>query len=612
MEFCSHLFAKPILFVYIRTQICKIMMKSIRNPLIFKIFVLVTLISLLYACTEDHASTQAYNFDTIDLDYRPKVALASLETYLNHIDEMSQDERYAFELRYNLSRGRNFLPLPTDSTIQEYIKYFKDKQDVQRLLGSYLLLSYVYFDSKDFDKVHETISAAIGTSDADKYPKQLSHLYSMQGNVFYRSHFDSLANIAFTHAHNLYLSTNDTTMLIYSYKDLGATALRLDTTSDRSLKYLMMSLKTACHNKDTLRVNEIIPTIASVYIQEGKIELAKIILNKITPYEYSQIIGKYTVLVKYYRKINNFDMERVYCDSLIALGTPRALSTGHYFLFKAYEKRNNIKDAYHHLYHYTYWEDSIKREERTVKLYEVESKYQNKLLHSQNRLLKAENTAAIYGIGALILIVILGAGVIYIWYHHHIQTQIEESKRKELRQKKLYDRSLQQIAQMKADMSELQTTIEEEKSNLSASSLETAQSQQALLAAQIKKAENDRFNRKELEEQLFNTPIYLKLLAISKGENLEQFTSEDWQLLYKNFEQTYDNLLYTLKETGRNVNDAELQLCCLTKLGIPNKGITAVTNKARSTISTMKPRVYKKITDKEGNANDFHQFIESL
>jgi len=566
----------------------------------------------VYGCTKDKSNINTYSFDTIDLDYRPKEALDSLETYLSYVDEMSKDERYAFELRYNLSRGRNFLPLPTDSTVQEYIQYFQKKQDIHRLLNSYLLLAYVYFDSKDFDKVHETIHTAIKIPNADKYPKQLAHLYSTQGTVFYRSHLDSLASIAYERAHKLYVCIGDTTMLTCSYKDLGAIALKLDATSDKSLAYYNKSLETAIQNRDTLRMNWILPTIARVYIQDGNIESAKKILNKITSYENSQPIEKYVVLVKYYRKIDDFNMERIYCDSLIALGSPRALKKGHYFLFKAYEKRNDIKNAYHHLYYYTYWKDSIKREERTVKLYEVESKYQNKLLRSQNRVLKAENTAAIYGIGALVFIGIIVGGLIYIWYHRHVQTQIEESKRKELRQKKLYNHSLQQISQMKQEMDELQNKMKEEETSLSASGLQTIQSQQALLASRIKKAENDRLNRRELEKQLYNTPIYLRLLAISKGENLEQFTSDDWQLLYKNFEQTYDNLLYTLKEAGHNINEAELQLCCLAKLGISHKGITIVTNRASSTISTMKPRIYKKITDQEGNANDFHKFIESL
>ncbi len=596
---------------YICTQNCEFVMKKRRYTPRIRTFVLFILLTQVYACTKDTSNINTYSFDTIDLDYRPKEALDSLETYLSYVDEMPKDERYAFELRYNLSRGRNFLPLPTDSTIKKNIKYFKHKQDTQRLLNSYLLLAYAYFDSKDFDKLHETIQAAVETPDADKYPKQLAHLYSMQGDVFFRSHFDSLASIAFKHAHKLYLSTNDTTMLTCSYKDLGAIALKLNTTSDSALLYLNKSLETAIHNKDTLRINGIIPSIASIYIQDGNIESAKKILNKITLHENSQIIGKYTVLVKYYRKIDDFNMERIYCDSLITLGSPRALKQGHYFLFKAYEKRNDIKNAYHHLYYYTYWKDSIKREERTVKLYEVESKYQNKLLRSQNRVLKAENTAAIYGIGALVFIGIIVGGLIYIWYHRHVQTQIEESKRKELRQKKLYNHSLQQISQMKQEMDELQNKMKEETS-LSASGLQTIQSQQALLASRIKKAENDRLNRRELEKQLYNTPIYLKLLAISKGENQERFTSDDWQGLYKNFEQTYDNLLYTLKEAGHNINEAELQLCCLAKLGISHKGITIVTNRASSTISTMKPRIYKKITDQEGNANDFHKFIESL
>ncbi len=587
-------------------------MKKKQNLLIIRTFVLFTLLIQVYACTEDKSDINTYSFDTIDLDYRPKEALDSLETYMNHIDEMSQDERYAFKLRYNLSRGRNFLPLPTDSIIQEYVKYFKKKHDIQRLLESYLLLSYAYSDSKNFDKVHETIQAAIRVPNANKYPKQLAHLYSIQGTVFHHSRLNSLAKKAFINAHNLYLQTHDTIMLTSSYKDLGSLSLRMDSTYNQALKYFEESLQLATKNKDTLRINWAITAITSAYLKVGDTDSAKRILSKFTSSNNSQIMTKYAVLAEYYKKINSFYMHRAYCDSLIALGSPESLKAGHYYLFKAYEKRNDIKNAYHHLYHYTYWKDSIKREERTAKLYEVESKYQNKLLRSQNRVLKAENIAAIYGIGALIFIGIIVGGLIYIWYRHHVQAQIEESKRKELRQKKLYDHSLQRIDQMKAEMSDLQNKMEEEKSSLSASGLETAQSQQALLAAQINKAEKERFNRKELEDQLHNTPVYKKLIAISDGKLIEPFTNEDWQLLYKNFEQTYDNLLYTLKEAGRNVNEAELQLCCLTKLGIPHKGILIVTHKAGSTISTMKPRVYKKITDNEGNANDFHAFIKSL
>ncbi len=456
MLFCSHLFANYMFLHYICTQNCEFVMKKKRYTPRIRTFVLFILLTQVYGCTKDKSNINTYSFDTIDLDYRPKEALDSLETYLSYVDEMSKDERYAFELRYNLSRGRNFLPLPTDSTIKKYIKYFKHKQDTQRLLNSYLLLAYAYFDSKDFDKVQKTIQAAIETTDANKYPKQLAHLYSTQGLIFSKSSLYPSAKKSFINAHNLYIKTHDTIMLASSYKDLGLVALRLNDSYNTTLNYLNKSLETATHNQDTLRMNWIIPTIASVYLQKNDIESAKKILNKITSNDNSQIINKYAVLNKYYKRINNFNMQRAYCDSLIALGSPRALKKGHYFLFKAYEKRNDIKNAYHHLYYYTYWKDSIKREERTVKLYEVESKYQNKLLRSQNRVLKAENTAAIYGIGALVFIGIIVGGLIYIWYHRHVQTQIEESKRKELRQKKLYNHSLQQISQMKQEMNELQ------------------------------------------------------------------------------------------------------------------------------------------------------------
>ncbi len=101
-------------------------------------------------------------------------------------------------------------------------------------------------------------------------------------------------------------------------------------------------------------------------------------------------------------------------------------------------------------------------------------------------------------------------------------------------------------------------------------------------------------------------------MSIVNGDILDKMTVSDWNKLENLFEQTYDNLLFTLKQVGRNLNDNEIKVCCLVKLGIPNKGISTLINKAPTTVSTMKKRIYKKITDKEGVASDLQDFMDKL
>lgn len=587
----------------------ELFMRKLVNKLSHSLFITLLLFLFLDSCLEDKSDKNTYVFDTINLDFSPKEGLDSLETYLPLIDKMSKDERMAFELRYNLSRGKNFLSLPEDTIIKSYIKYFESKQDTKRVLESYLLLSYACFDLNDYDLVDQSIQKGIATFEAEKFPKQLAHLYSTQGTIFHRSHFDSLAYTSFMLAHNLYQYANDTIMLTDSYKDLGSTMLESDVGLDSVLIYYNKALERAQLNKDSIRTNKMLSSIAYVYLRQGHIDEANKVLSKTASYGSLKFLPKYLAFARYYKKKGDFEMMRNYCDSMIQLDIPRAMLQAHYKLFNAYEEREDYKRAYYHLHEYTFWSDSIKRDKRDTKLFQIESKYQNKLLRSKNQLLEAKQLATMRGIWALIFITLILGGLAYTWYTNHMRKKVLESKRNELRQKNLHDRSLQHIENMKQENEVLKAQIKENKSP--AVELDQQTVKVHLLEARIKKAEMDRELRAPLEQQFFNMDVYKKVMKLANGSTEETLSKDEWLQLETAFEQTYDNLLFTFKQI-EYINQDEIRLCCLAKLGVPNKGISILLGKAESTVSTMKPRVYKKITGKKGSTNDFYQFINGL
>lgn len=586
-------------------------MKIENNRLITSCLTALLFVFLLSSCQEDTQTITRYGFDAINLDYQPKNGLDSLKTYLPLVDEMSKDERMAFDLRYNLSRGKNFLPLPSDSIVKNTIAYFESRQDTKRVLEGYLLLSYVYFDLNDYAQVDESVQKGIETPHAERYPKQLAHLYSTQGVIFRKSAFDSLALASFKRAHNLYLRAQDTIMLSDSYKDLGIVKSKLHLPLDSTLTYYYKALERARLNKDGARFRAMQNSIAYMYLRNDDVEKASEILNQSSSGAGFQHLPKYSVLSKYYKKKGDFEMMRTYCDSMLQLETPQAMTSAHYKLFYGYEEQGDYKKAYHHLHEFTYWNDSIKRDKRATKLFQIESKYQNKLLRSKNELLASKQTATMRGIWALVLVFLIISVGAYMWYRYYIGRITALARKKERRQKNLYTRSLGHIENMKQEIEVLQSQIQSQPEVSEDTKHEEVIDQQKLLEVKIQKAELERAARVELEKELRKMDVFIKMINIANGGVLEKLSEDEWHQLERGFEQTYDNLLFTLREVGR-INKSEERLCCLVKLDIHNKGISVLLDKAPTTVSTMKQRVYKKITDKNGTASDFYEFIAGL
>lgn len=60
------------------------------------------------------------------------------------------------------------------------------------------------------------------------------------------------------------------------------------------------------------------------------------------------------------------------------------------------------------------------------------------------------------------------------------------------------------------------------------------------------------------------------------------------------------------------ISEQELQICCLTKLGIPVSRMAVLLVKTSQGISLGRKRLYKKMTGKQGTAQDFDNLILSF
>ncbi len=112
-----------------------------------------------------------------------------------------------------------------------------------------------------------------------------------------------------------------------------------------------------------------------------------------------------------------------------------------------------------------------------------------------------------------------------------------------------------------------------------------------------------------VETDFHQSAFYLDLRQkISRGGCLGQ---DDWQQIEECFKSVYPRFNTTLL-TLCNMSDVELQVCQLLKLGVSPSEIATVLCRDKSSISSIRSRLYKKVFGTKGSSKDWDEFVQTL
>lgn len=112
-----------------------------------------------------------------------------------------------------------------------------------------------------------------------------------------------------------------------------------------------------------------------------------------------------------------------------------------------------------------------------------------------------------------------------------------------------------------------------------------------------------------VEEEFHNSSYYISLRnKISQGAH---FTDEEWQEMSEKLKNVYPRFLSTLHNVC-NMTKIELQVCILLKLNATPTEIANVLCKEKSSISSIRTRLYNKHFGKKGGTKEWDEFILSL
>lgn len=94
-------------------------------------------------------------------------------------------------------------------------------------------------------------------------------------------------------------------------------------------------------------------------------------------------------------------------------------------------------------------------------------------------------------------------------------------------------------------------------------------------------------------------------------EEKKNLTAEDWKFIDLNINKAYPGFKEKLYSRC-NLKSSDYKICILVKLEFQNSVISILMNRSEPAVSLKRAKLYFKLTQKEGKAKDFNDFIKSL
>lgn len=411
-------------------------------------------------------------------------------------------------------------------------------------------------DSPDPSSVPDT---AVTTFKAKAY-KQL-------GNVFIYQYMAKEATQMYRKAYALYKSNNDTTGMLYCYRNLG-NAFYSTNTPDSCLYFcrLAMDLAKTAPATYSYEMTELNCLMLTAMVDKADFRGAKIYYDAVvadTSAAHTPAVLMTTA--QYYNGIH--DYRRCEPTSLEILETSNVFDKQRaaLFLTNIYMARKNMDMAYRYLKDYARYTDSVSNFRRTETLLRMNALYNYSMKEQENTKLKAD--AYVYRLLLAVALLFVVATVVVL----ALTIRFNKQQKALMRLKIDHYKSLQQN----------------------------------------RKNKNEKEKQHETD-QIKSSEIYKRIVdRMNSTIGISSLHEDDWLNLAHVVNQVYPNFCEHLQNICK-MNEYEYRVSLLIKIGIQPSVIAELTAHSRESVSATRRRLFEKAFAKKGTPKDWDEFIMSL
>ena len=493
----------------------------------------------------------------------PKLALEKLAQIRKDLDTTNTADWMYFRLVKLKAQDKAYIPHSDLTNLNQMISYYEGEGDKKMLPEIYYLAGSTYFDLHDSPQALDYYHKVLDNITADDNLRLWGITHAQIGYVmFYQGNYAAAID-HYKISYRVDSLRNDVEGMIFDLRDLGysySSTEKLDSAIFYSHKALQLALKKKMPQMATSARS----SLADIYLEthyQNVDSAGKYILPMFGDIRPENRSGIYCVAMKYYKLRNMPDSVNYYIEKLEKYGEVYAKCDAYRIKLEMMLEQKGEVGKLNVWRQFLNYSDSIEKITKTEAVSKCQSLYDYTQREKENVRLKSENEyhkllLIILGLSAFLLVFLF-----YVYY-----TKNKYAKEKQQRQ-----------------MEELQHLLDK-------STLQVLNNKKAL--TRIKESE-----------------IYALFLGkIRAGQNV---TQEEWDKLDKAVNDYFIDFKLKLYRICK-LSDLEYQICLLLKIELSLADIAVLVHREPSTITMSRKRLYKKLFQKEGKAEELDVFIRSV
>ena len=526
-------------------------------------------------------------------------ALPLLEALADSLDRLDEEGRVYYDLLRLRVNDKLNVRATSDTLIRRITAFYEAYGDPDKLMLAYYYRGRVCADLNDALQALHFYRKAVEVSGGKRQYLLLSNIYSQMGEVLEYQNMYEEAIPAYQKAYEYTLLSGDSVTLSMPIRDIAGVYNEW-VRNDSALIYFLRASEIAKNtNKEVyLGIQE---EIGSLYMDLKEYDKAFEYLNLSLKDSLDRdLTPTYYLLGKWYMLTGNLDSSFYYTKK----------SNTKEVFYKEIDVYRNLVTIERGRGHYRealdYWDeflkcaDSIQLANNSEEIRRIKALYDYNLREKENQRLTLANErkqTTIYRLLAvsLTLLLFMCGGVGYYlnrrrrWRHQVERLNRDREKQYENSQAHL-ERNLEEIALLGQRLDEALA----QKDHLNA---ELIRLRKESLEATNLRIELLRSERVMLCESLCRSSLYVKFHTSGA-----RITAEDWTSLRAELDRIYD-LTSRLYEICPQISDMELRICYLIKIQVKVRDMASILNRSVSGVSSVRGRLYTKITG-EGNSPD--------
>lgn len=573
--------------------------REMRKYWIIRVFVLVVVTVLLYACGQKGVDVpELLSADRL-MEQHPDSALKILEG-LKNTESFSSESKAFYCLLLTEAQDKNYKVHQSDSIIRIAVDYYDKSDDLLRKAKSWFYWGRVSQDLLRSEKALDCYLKALPLAEKGRFYKLLGLISNYTGDLYRKLEvYDKALQYLKISCENFELA-RDTMNIPYGYRNYGR-AFFCKENFDSAYIIYNKALNLA-NRYNTIKIKAtILNDIGNLYCSLGNNEKAiQMVKKSIMIKSSNQRYSGYLTLARLSYESNCLDS----ADYYLTLASPCLniyVQEGVLnYRYKVAVSNGNYKEAVDYNEKIQKLRDSINKKSQKEEILKVTYQYKQREVENEMKQ-HALRERLIYLCLIFILLAITAVG--FYLYNRNRLRHLQLLRLKEIRiqqEKELRRQSLEQVEHNRQ-------LIEENKQKLITQEhdLQRVQRELLLYNTNLLKAENEVIvlRREELafRDKLFSqTELSKKIKSAGvdtrkKDIECEPFHLKDFPVLISKLNELYHNFTLRLMKAYPKLKERDIEICCLVKAGAKTGNIASIIAMTPNAVTKKKRQILEKM-----------------